>query len=254
VSATAPPGAPRTAIAPAGAFAVRSFRGPHTGRSRTHAVVAALVTAASLGCTPDTPKLPPSATADSPPRPSAPSATEPRTTTIAAPTALVQRMRRLGFVPLALLLPDAEGWATVRDEPRLYEAAHAASASSLVAEVVDGSFGTSLQCARSQPRAASSARTRIDEGSVRAPLALDVTFEAFADERADHSVTGALVGFAAYAGRCTRMRFETHARGGDAPAEVGARLAFFRDVSLPSLLVVRDGHGPRPVRTDLERR
>lgn len=173
---------------------------------------------------------------------------------MAAPAALVQRMRRLGFVPLALLLPDAEGWATHRDEPRLYEAVHAASASGVTAELLEGTFGTSVQCARSQPRTSADARTRIDEGSVRAPLALEVAFEAHAEEREERTVTGTLVGLTAFGGRCARVRFETRARGEEAAAEVGARLAFFRDVSLPSLLIVRDGHGPAPVRTSLERR
>ena len=83
------------------------------------------------------------------------------------------------------------------------------------------------------------------------PLAEVAKSEAVFERR---NVTGTLVGFTAFGGRCARVRFETRARGEEAAAEVGARLAFFRDVSLPSLLIVRDGHGPAPVRTSLERR
>jgi hypothetical protein len=220
----------------------------------SRAPAAALAGALVLGCAQEGLRAPESAPPAPPSAVRATPAEASRTAPIPAPAALVQRMRRLGFVPLAVLLPDADGWTTVRDEPRAYEATHPASASRLVAELIEGSFGTSMQCAHTQPRSAADARTRFDEGSVRAPLALEVSFEAFADEQPDRGVTGALVGYTAYGGRCTRLRFETRARGSDAAAEVGARLALFRDVSLPSLLIVRDGHGPAPVRSNLERR
>jgi hypothetical protein len=241
----APPRARSTANAPARAFAVfvslacAASAGCVNGAARGPEYAAETGSAAGSGT---------SATPDRGSR----SASNP--SPLAAPASLVQRMRRLGFLPIAVLLPDAEGWLSARDEARLYEAAHPASASRLVAELVDGTFGTSVQCARMQPRSVADARARFDEGSVRAPLALDVAFEAFADERPDGAVTGTIVGYTAYGGRCTRLLFETRARGAEAAAEVGARLAFFRDVSLPSLLIVRDGHGPAPVRTNLERR
>jgi hypothetical protein len=232
VNRPALPCACRTANAPARAFAV----------------FVSLAGAAALGCAATPTRAPESDTTTRSTAREAPRAP------IAAPQSLVQRMRRLGFLPLAVLLPDAEGWVTARDEARLYEVAHAASASRLTAELLEGSFGTSVQCAHTSPRAPSDARTRFDEGTIRAPLALEVAFDAHADERDDRSVSGGIHAFTAYAGRCVRLRFETRARGEDAAAEVGARLAFFRDVSLPSLLIVRDGHGPAPVRTSLERR
>jgi hypothetical protein len=186
--------------------------------------------------------------------PTAAAPVETKATTLAAPPALVQKLRRLGFLPLSLLLPDTEGWQSARDEARLYEAEHPASGSRIVAELLDGAFGTSVQCAHQQPRPPDAVRTLIDEGSVRAPLAIEVAYATFAEERHDHSVSGRVVAFAAFGGRCARLRIETRARGENAAAEVGARLAFFRDVSLPSLLVVRDGHAPSSVRTNLERR
>jgi hypothetical protein len=179
--------------------------------------------------------------------------TQPPTPTVAPPT-LTRQLRRLGFLPLSLLLPDAEGWVTERDELQRYDARHVASASTLTAELLDGSFGSSVQCARTQLPATDRARSLIDEGSVRAPLALEVAFEAFAEEREGGVVSGSLVAYTAVAGRCTRLRFETRARGTDAAGEVGARLAFFRDVSLSSILVVREGHPPLPSRSILERR
>lgn len=188
----------------------------------------------------------------------APAAAPPAATTTpaiaVAPPALTKQLRRLGFLPLSLLLPDAEGWSTERDDVQRYEARHRASTSTLAAEVLEGTFGSSVQCAHSRAWATSAARTRIDEGNVRAPLALEVSFETYAEEREGGVVVGTLVAYTAVAGRCTRLRFETRARGAEAAAEVGARLAFFRDVSLSSILVVREGHTPRAARSNLERR
>jgi hypothetical protein len=177
----------------------------------------------------------------------------PATAPVIPPATLTRQLRRLGFLPLSLLLPDAEGWSTERDEVQRYDARHRASASTLSAELVEGSFGSSVQCARTYATSSSASRSRIDEGTVRAPLALEVAFEAFAEER-EGVVVGSLVAYTAVAGRCARLRFETRARGAEAAAEVGARLVFFRDVSLSSILVVREGHTPPPARSNLERR
>ncbi len=170
------------------------------------------------------------------------------------PAALARELRRLGFLPLALLLPDASSWSTSRDEPQRYEARHLPSASRIVAETIDGTFGTADQCMHGTRIAELDPEARIDTGRVRAPLALEVAFETFVHEQRDGLVVGTIAAVTSVGGRCHRVRLETRARGRDAAGELGARLAFFRDVSLPSLLVVRDGHAAAPGRTSLERR
>ena len=186
--------------------------------------------------------------------PSVPKAPSPPPASLSAPPELTKHQRRAGFLPLTLLLPDAAGWATTRDEPLRYEAVHAPSTSRLVVESLDGSFGTSMYCALNDRSNAPAPSSRFDAGLVRAPLSLDVAYELFADELPHGAASGTVWAHAATGGRCFRIRFETRDRGDDAAAETAARLVFFRDVSLPSLLVVREGHGPAAARTSLERR
>ena len=174
---------------------------------------------------------------------------------VSPPAGLTRQQRRAGYLPLALLLPDAEGWASVSDTQQRYEAQHAPSGSKFLAEVVDGAFSTSVYCASvDRPGDGPRRDTRIDGGTVRAPLALEVAYEAFAERKRGDLFLGTLRAHAAAGGRCYRLTFETRARGPEAESEIGARLAFFCDVSLPSLLLVRDGHGTSGSRTSLEPR
>ena len=191
---------------------------------------------------------------DSPPKAPLPAASAQATMALVAPPELTKHQRRAGFLPLTILLPDADGWVTGRDEAQRYEASHAPSSSTLVVTSLDGAFGTSMQCAQTDRDAAAPSEAPIDGGLVRAPLALEVAYELFASEAPNGIVVGTVRAYTAAAGKCYRLRFETRDHGRDAAMETGARLTFFRDVSLPSLLLVRDGHAPAAPRTSLERR
>lgn len=191
---------------------------------------------------------------DAPAKAPLPTPSAPATTALVAPPELTKHQRRAGFLPLTILLPDADGWMTGRDEAQRYEASHAPSSSTLIVVGLDGTFGTSMQCAQNDRDESLPSELRIDGGLVRAPLALDVAYELFAKEAPNGVVVGTVRAHTAAAGKCYRLLFETRDRGRDAARETAARLTFFRDISLASLLLVRDGHAPAAPRTSLERR
>jgi hypothetical protein len=119
---------------------------------------------------------------DAPAKAPLPTPSAPATTALVAPPELTKHQRRAGFLPLTILLPDADGWMTGRDEAQRYEASHAPSSSTLIVVGLDGTFGTSMQCAQNDRDESLPSELRIDGGLVRAPLALDVAYELFAKE------------------------------------------------------------------------